>query len=48
MNLCCVVYRMLGSKKVVTEEEIERAAMEVDATPGRVKRLTRSSAPRLS
>lgn len=42
------VYRLLGSKPVVTEEEIERAAMEVEAPAGRVKRLTRASAPRLS
>ena len=39
---------MLGGKKVVTEEEIERDAMEVDALKGRVKRFTRASAPRRS
>lgn len=47
MTLTCMC-RLLGSKPVVTEEEIERAAMEVDAPAGRVKRLTRASAPRLS
>ena len=42
------VRRMLGSKRIVTEEEIERDAMEIDAPKGRVKRLTRASASRLS
>ncbi|VDB93501.1 unnamed protein product [Peniophora sp. CBMAI 1063] len=40
--------KLLGSKAVVTEEDIARDAMEVDAPAGRVKRLTRASAPRRS